>query len=100
MTTLSPQPTPQPLDLLAEQTILLGEIRASLKVLEESSDLEQEVVLSYIDIPFGSMVTFMVKWAMASIPALIIIGLIIGGCYLAFMAVVLGSLGLNLGGLR
>jgi hypothetical protein len=28
------------------------------------------------DMPFGSMVTFMVKWALASIPAIIILGII------------------------
>ena len=28
-----------------------------------------------IDMPFGSMVSFMVKWALASIPALIILSL-------------------------
>jgi hypothetical protein len=98
MTTPSPLQTSQSLDLPNEQTLLLREIRLSLQKLEESSDLEQEVILTYIDIPFGSMVTFMVKWALASIPAAIIIGIVMGGCYLLMMAVVMG-LGLGLGGL-
>ncbi len=41
-----------------------------------------------VSVPFGSMVVFMVKWAIASIPAfliLIILGVIVGG--------VLGSIG-------
>jgi len=32
-----------------------------------------------IRMPFWSMVTFMVKWALAAIPALLILGLIVGG---------------------
>jgi FtsH-binding integral membrane protein len=34
---------------------------------------QQEVVVTDISMPFGSMVRFMVKWAIASIPALIIL---------------------------
>jgi hypothetical protein len=48
----------------------------------------QEVVVVDVSVPFGSMVVFMVKWAIASIPAfliLIILGVIVGG--------VLGSIG-------
>ena len=37
---------------------------------------EDRVVVSDIDIPFGSMVAFMVKWAVASVPAAIILFLI------------------------
>jgi hypothetical protein len=33
----------------------------------------QEIVVTDIHMPFGSMVTFMVKWAIASIPALLIL---------------------------
>ena len=33
----------------------------------------QEVIVTDIQMPFGSMVTFMVKWVIASIPALIIL---------------------------
>jgi hypothetical protein len=33
----------------------------------------QEMVVTDIDMPFGSMIKFMVKWAIASVPALIIL---------------------------
>lgn len=36
-----------------------------------------EVVIKDIQMPFWSMVTFMVKWAFASIPAMIIVAIII-----------------------
>jgi hypothetical protein len=52
----------------------------------------QQVVVTDIHMPFGSMVGFMVKWAIASIPALIIlilIGIIFSGVF--------GSLILGLG---
>lgn len=47
-----------------------------------------EVVVTDIKMPFGSMVTFMIKWAIAAIPAFIILtilgwlvfGILIGGC--------------------
>jgi len=42
----------------------------------------QEVVIVDVSVPFGSMVVFMVKWAIASIPAfliLIVLGLVFGG---------------------
>lgn len=38
-----------------------------------SNPPRQEIVVTDIHMPFGSMVTFMVKWAIASIPALIIL---------------------------
>jgi len=41
-----------------------------------SSDQGQPVVVSNVKMPFGSMVVFMVKWTLASIPALIILALI------------------------
>jgi hypothetical protein len=33
----------------------------------------QEVVIADIHMPFGSMVSFMVKWTLASIPAMVIL---------------------------
>ena len=36
-----------------------------------------EVVIKDIQMPFWSMVTFMVKWSFAAIPAIIIIAIII-----------------------
>ena len=47
----------------------------------------QEVVVVDIRIPFGSMITLMVKWAIASIPAFLIL-LILG----ALVVGVLGAL--------
>jgi hypothetical protein len=49
----------------------------------------QKVIVTDIEIPFGSMVGFMVKWASASIPALIILS-IIGSLCVAVLAA-LGS---------
>ena len=36
----------------------------------------QRVVVMDIDMPFGSMIAFMVKWAFAAIPALLILGIV------------------------
>lgn len=44
------------------------------------------VVVTDVQMPFGSMVTFMVKWTIASIPAMIIL-VVIG----AIVTVVLGG---------
>lgn len=52
---------------------------------------EHEVRVKDFDMPFGSMIWFMIKWAFASIPALIIISVVIGGIIFAF-ALVFGSL--------
>ena len=38
----------------------------------------QRVVVTDVDMPFGSMVQFMVKWALASIPAAIILMIVFG----------------------
>ncbi len=48
----------------------------------------ERIVISDIDMPFGSMVKFMIKWSLASIPALIIISLIVAICISAFTALV------------
>ncbi len=40
------------------------------------SDDKQEVVVTDIQMPFMSMVVFMVKWIVASIPAFFILGII------------------------
>lgn len=53
----------------------------------------QNVRVVDIKMPFGSMVVFLIKWALASIPAMIILGLIyllvvgmiMGGCMSAMM---------------
>ena len=49
----------------------------------------QKVKISDIDMPFGSMVVFMVKWAIASIPAILILMVlfaIFGGLFLGVFA--------------
>ena len=43
----------------------------------ESNGLPNEVVIKDISMPFGSMVRFMVKWAIASIPASLILTIIL-----------------------
>ncbi len=40
------------------------------------SDEKQQVVITDIRMPFFSMVMFMVKWALASIPAFLILALL------------------------
>lgn len=53
----------------------------------DSTVSRTKVIITDVQMPFGSMVTFMVKWAFAAIPALIIL-LIIG----AFTVGLLGGL--------
>jgi hypothetical protein len=55
------------------------------------TDAVREVVVTDIRMPFGSMVAFMVKWTIASIPALIILFLLA-----AVASVILGALGIGL----
>ena len=40
------------------------------------SDTKSHVIVTDIHMPFGSMVTLMVKWAIASLPAMIILAII------------------------
>jgi hypothetical protein len=51
-------------------------------------DKPQNIVLTDIEIPFWSMVFFMVKWTVASIPAMIIIGFFGGFLWLIVSAVI------------
>ncbi|MGH0028708.1 MAG: hypothetical protein ACQGVC_02885 [Myxococcota bacterium] len=52
----------------------------------------ERVVVTDIRMPFGSMVAFMVKWTIASIPALIIL-LILGMVFWGFIAAFIGGAG-------
>ena len=52
---------------------------------------KNEVVIADIKMPFGSMVEFMVKWAIASIPAFIIL-FILGFALASFIGVGVVSL--------
>lgn len=58
-------------------------------VLESSATTH--VIVTDIQMPFGSMVAFMVKWAIASIPAAIIL-VIVGSFFWAFMFAMFGAL--------
>ena len=54
------------------------------------------VVVTDIDMKFGTMIVFMVKWAIAAIPATLILS-IIGGAIMAVFFVLLGALGVMAG---
>lgn len=51
----------------------------------------QRVVVTDIDIPFGSMVNFLVKGAIAVIPAIIILAIL--GAFLTFVFAVIFGIG-------
>ena len=59
----------------------------------DSEEPASRVTVVDIQMPFGSMVGFMVKWTIASIPALIILFLI-GALIAVFLGGLLASLGL------
>ena len=44
---------------------------------------KQEVVVTDIQMPFGSMIVFMLKWSLASIPAFLILAILFGGAFMA-----------------
>jgi len=46
--------------------------------------MDQRVIVTDINMPFGSMVSFMVKWSIASIPAILFLLLLGGGFVLGF----------------
>lgn len=48
---------------------------------------QNEVVVTNVKMPFGSMVIFMIKWALASIPAAIILLAIYAIAYAIFLAI-------------
>ena len=54
----------------------------------------QPVVITDIKMPFFSMVVFMVKWAIAAIPAFIVIGIIFAALIMG-LSMVLGMLGME-----
>ena len=54
------------------------------------ADDKREVVVTDVKIPFWSMVVLMVKWAVAAIPALIIL-IIIGSVLSVAMAAIFGG---------
>ena len=58
------------------------------------------VAIADIDIPFWRMVSIIIKWAFASIPAIIIISIIFAVLSMIVSAVVVGIFGLNIPGMR
>ncbi|TLU83512.1 MAG: hypothetical protein FDX30_06780 [Chlorobium sp.] len=52
---------------------------------------EQKVVVTDIRMPFWSMVVFMVKWAFASIPAMIVLFFVVG-IIMAVMMTLFGAI--------
>jgi len=48
---------------------------------------KQEVVVTDVQMPFGSMVVFMIKWAIATIPAAIIL-FILGAILMGILAAI------------
>ena len=61
------------------------------RVSVESSGRRNEVVVTDIKMPFSSMVEFMILWALASIPAFLIL-LIIGFAVMSVFAIIIGAL--------
>jgi hypothetical protein len=45
-------------------------------MMDRHDDTRREVVVMDVKMPFASMVVFMVKWAIAAIPAMIILGVL------------------------
>ncbi len=52
----------------------------------------QDVVVTDVHMPFGSMVVFMVKWAIASIPAALILFVVGFVCWTFLWGVLLGAM--------
>lgn len=99
---MNPQPSPlqQPPVLTAQQSLALIEQRIAYLtvILEEVAEQQKEVRRVDVvnaDMGFGTMVWFMVKWALASIPAvifLLIMGTTVAVLFSSFFAVLLALL--------
>ena len=57
-----------------------------------NSEVENRVVVTDISMPFLSMMIFMIKWVIASIPAFIILS-ILGGIVTAILGAIMGGMG-------
>ena len=55
------------------------EERAQAEIQKHKQRESRSVIVTDIDMPFWSMVNFMIKWALASVPALFILALIMVG---------------------
>lgn len=100
MTDPTPEPTPvgQETDL-AELATTLNQVTGTQNqmlanmdaVNRKLSSQKLSVSVKDIDMPFGSMVVFMIKWAIASIPATVILALI-GLLFWGLVSVACGGL--------
>ncbi len=54
---------------------------------------KQKVIVTDIQMPFWSMVVFMIKWTIASVPALIILSFLVG-LVVALIGALLSGIGL------
>ncbi len=85
-----------PKELLREQVFLLRQVRQSLEEIKEFQQKSNEelslmttayqtrsersrVKISNIDIPIGSLIVFMLKWAVAGVPVLLIVAAVLAG---------------------
>ena len=68
-------------------------IRVEKKYQEKQQRIEEKSVhVKSFDMPFGDMVVFMVKWALASIPAFIILFVIFGIFFAMFTAIFVSTI--------
>ena len=68
----------------------MGELLRSIARVAETTE---EVCVSDIDMKFGSMVTFMVKWAFAAIPAIFVLSIVAVLVYFIANMILSGSMG-------
>lgn len=61
-----------------------------------SEEGSKEVVVVDIDMPFWSMVRFMIKWAIASIPAIIVL-MVLFSLFMGLVSGLLGGMGMEHG---
>ena len=78
------------LEEVAERERVAGRERERSDVINSTIHNNGAVVISDINMPFGSMVVFMVKWSLASIPAFLIL-LVIGAVFFGLFGGFLGA---------
>jgi|TARA_B110000116_G_scaffold4795_1_gene4252 hypothetical protein len=78
----------KPIEITEAQRIVIDDqLRAENNYQEEEQKIEDKsVYVKGFSMPFGEMVEFMVKWAIASIPAFIILFIIFGILFAVFGA--------------
>ena len=57
-----------------------------------NNEIEKRVIVTDINMPFMSMVIFMVKWVIASIPAFIILS-VLGAVFTGILGTFMGGIG-------